>query len=152
MLIQAVDGEGSAIDAPRGSGTALAVYFAAYVDPELSRSLYAALQAELGHRWFGPWGFGVVDEYPRGHVGRGDIDSGPIVLGAGLSATGFALAGARLWDDNPGFRAIWATASLWGAPLDRGDAREWVVGGPLGNALLFAMITAPHGGFEGALP
>jgi hypothetical protein len=117
------------------------------VDPELSRSLYGALRRELGHRYVG---FGVVNEYPAGaHAGgRGDIDSGPIILGAGLSATGFSLAGARLWDDEVQFRAIWATAWLWGAPLERPHGREWVNGGPLGNALLFAMLTAPRGGFD----
>ena len=37
-------------------------------------------------------GFGAVYEYPVAYrkVGRGDIDSGPLVLGYAVSATGFS--------------------------------------------------------------
>ncbi|MEQ9502994.1 MAG: hypothetical protein RIT81_39355 [Deltaproteobacteria bacterium] len=138
LLVQAVDASGRVVDGPRGSGTTLGAYFAAYADPKLARRLALAVERELARDVFE---MGWVREYPAGQDGRGDIDSGPILLGAGLSATGFGLATARLANDREAFAARWAMATLWGAPLQLDGARQWVVGGPLGNAILFAMTT-----------
>jgi hypothetical protein len=144
LLIQAVNRhDGSAADAPRGSGTALGVLAVYYADPAFARELYGGIKQTLAAAWFG---FGAVREYPPGSKERGDIDSGPIILGYGLSATGFAIAGARMHRDHDYFRNLFATAHLFGAPFDRGDGREYLSGGPLGNAILFAMLTAPKAG------
>jgi hypothetical protein len=88
-------------------------------------------------------GFGVTREYPRQVTGgHGDIDSGPVVFGCGLSATGFMIAGSRLCGDADWYRRLTSAAYLFGAPLRRGNSREYVTGGPLGNAIMFAMLTA----------
>ncbi len=71
--------EGAPVDHPRGSGTALAAYGLLYADPQLSAELYGAL-AERGLR--SPLGLGAIMEYPPGISGRGDIDSGPVILGS----------------------------------------------------------------------
>jgi len=87
----------------------------------------------------------AVREYPAGIGGpdaRGDIDSGPLVFGYGLSATGFALAGSRIHRDREMFTRLYATAHAWGAPSMQDDKVSFVTGGPLGNAILFAMLTA----------
>ena len=143
LLVQAVHPEtGAPIDAPRGSGTALAVYFLAGALPALSRDLYAAVKRELADTVLG---FGVVREYPcDGPDGDGDIDSGPVVLGYGMSATGFSLAGARLHGDAAYFARLYAPAHLFGAPRTRDGRRHFATGGPIGDAILFAMLTAPH--------
>jgi hypothetical protein len=142
LLLQAVDPEaGRATDSPRGSGTLLAVYFLSYADRDLSRALWDAAERRLASNVLG---FGVVREYAT-EPQRGDIDSGPIAFGFGVSATGFALAGARIHGDRERFARLYATATLFGAPIDRGGARRWVTGGPIGDAILFAMATAPRG-------
>jgi hypothetical protein len=140
LLYQAVDGRtGSIRDRPRGSGSMLASYFLSFVDLEMSRRLYVAATRRL----YGTiLGFGLVREYPRGEGGRGDIDSGPIVLGYGVSATGFALGPARLFGDGERFGRLYATAHLFGAPSERGGRLGFVLGGPIGDAILFAMLTA----------
>jgi hypothetical protein len=141
LLFQAVDPvDGSPADLPRGSGTTLGLFFLAYADPALSRDLYGAVRRGL----FGHFlGFGGVREYARGVRGaHGDIDCGPIVFGFGLSPTGFMLGGARLHHDDATFRALYATAHLCGAPVVRRDRLNYVTGGPLGDAILFAMLTA----------
>jgi hypothetical protein len=144
LLVQAVDsGSGTPRDAARGSGTLLAVYFLSFADAALSRALWDAAARELGDHVLG---FGVTREYPRETAGQGDIDSGPVVFGYGVSATGFALAGARIHGDEARFRSLYATAHLFGAPVDSGGARRFASGGPLGDALLLAMTTAPAGG------
>lgn len=142
LLIQAISPsqEGTAADAPRGSGTALGVLALHYADEKLARELFAALKNSLATTWLG---FGAMREYPEGQKGRGDIDSGPVVFGYGLSATGFAIGGARRYGDEDLFRRLYASAHLCGAPIAVGDRTEFVTGGSLGNAIMFAMLTTP---------
>src|SRR5207237_1277222 len=89
-------------------------------------------------------GFGGIREYPLpgGRGGAGDIDSGPVVLGVSVAASGFGLAGARMFRDAPRFRALYRTAYLFGAPVTRGEARGFLAGSGLGDAILLAMMTA----------
>ncbi|MBS2012328.1 MAG: hypothetical protein JST00_05555 [Deltaproteobacteria bacterium] len=153
LLVQAVDaGDGSPRDRARGSGTALAAYFLGFADPATSGELYRALHRELFRTVIG---FGAVLEYAptsdtKGARGHGDIDSGPIALGFGVSATGFALGASRMNDDRDVFASLYATAHLFGAPFDTAAQRTFATGGPLGDAILFAMITAPRRTAEGS--
>lgn len=140
LLIQKVGTrEGQTVDGPRGSGTALATYFLSFWDEELSAALYQPLRRELRRDLLG---FAAIREYPEGVHGRGDIDSGPVVLGVSVSSTGFALAGARIHGDKSTFTGLVRTAYLFGAPTDRDDRRNFAFGGPLGDALMFALLTA----------
>jgi hypothetical protein len=143
LLFQRTLAGGKPADAPRGSGTALAAYFLSFADASLSRKLHDAVQRELATSALG---FRAVREYPWSTaMGRGDIDSGPIVLGFGVSATGFSLSGCRIHHDERCYRETLATANLFGVPFDRGPAGStFVAGGPLGDAILFAMQTAPR--------
>jgi len=141
LLIQAVDEKTlAAHDEPRGSGTILGLLAVRYADQTLAWQLYGAVRSQLARRWLG---FGAVREYPVGMTGSGDIDSGPIVFGYGMSATGFCLGAARAAGDAPLFRRLYATAHLCGAPVSRGDEVHFVSGGELGNAIFFAMLTTP---------
>jgi hypothetical protein len=144
LLVQAVDGaSGEPLDRARASGTAIGAYFLAFADPELSAGFHAALK---DHCRVGVLGFGGMREFARGQGGGfGDVDSGPVVFGVGMSATGFALASARIHRDRATFRQLHRTAVLFGAPLERDGRRSFVTGGPLGNAILLAMLTAGPG-------
>lgn len=125
----------------RASGTALAAYALSFLDETLSKRLFEGLRRARGEAL----GFGWVREYPAGHEGDGDIDSGPVVLGAGVSATGFSIASAKLHGDEATFTALYRTAALFGVPVDRPSERRFMSGGPLGNAILLAMTTATFG-------
>jgi len=141
-LVQRLDSDdGRPGDDPRGSGTALAAYGLLFADPELSKDLYEALAAD-GMR--APLGLGGIREYPSGTSGLGDIDSGPVILGFGVSATGFAMAGARAHGDEATYRRIARTATLFGVPVPRGEGRWFLTGGAIGNAIMLAMLTAPR--------
>ena len=131
---------GAPADEARGSGTAFAAYFLAFADLELSRELFEALRSCCSGSLAG---FGVVEEYPPGSEGGwGDVDSGPVVLNIGPSATAFMIASARIHGDRELFARLLRTAVLFGAPTQSEGARTFLLGGPLGNALLFAMLTA----------
>ncbi len=127
-------------DAPgRGSGTTLGVYFLSFLNDTISDELWAATTRELNAPLAG---FGAEREYRVGTSGRGDVDSGPLILGRSPVATGFALAGARLHGDRERFRHLFATAELFGAPTEQSDRQNYVYGGPVGDAIMFAMLTA----------
>ena len=125
---------------PRGSGTAFSLVAIHYADPKLASILYQGIKKSLASSLLG---FGVVREYPHGIHGKGDIDSGPIILGYGLSATGFTISGARMFGDEDYFKRLFATVHIFGAPVNRGGRQGYISGGALGNAILFAMFTAP---------
>jgi hypothetical protein len=138
LVIQSIGRDGAPLDAPRASGTALAAYFLAFADEEVARSLYQSLEASTGDVVIG---FGAMKEYPPGHRGHGDVDSGPLIAGFSISGTGFALVSARRFGSEERFAQLWATTRLFGLPRERGDRFHFVLGGPLGDAILFAMLT-----------
>jgi hypothetical protein len=130
--------DGRPHDAPRGSGTGLAAYFAGFADPGVAELLAEGL---FRHESV-IWGFGAIREYADGYTGRGDVDSGPVLLGVSVSATGFALAPARALKRREAFVRIYRTTDLFGLPFAYGGRRRFCVGGPIGNALLLAFLTA----------
>ncbi|MFZ5445595.1 MAG: hypothetical protein ACOZQL_36725 [Myxococcota bacterium] len=129
--------EGTPRDVPRGSGTGLAAYYAGFVDRALAQELTAALLAH--ERTFA--GFGAVAEFDL-QQGHGDIDSGPVVLGVSVAATGFSLAPFRAFGHRGAFTRLYRTTTLFGLPREEGDTLCFRTGGPIGNALLLAMLTS----------
>jgi len=125
-------------DAPRGSGTAVAAYFFTFVDVALVKDLERALARHESSLL----GFGAVREYAEGHAGPGDVDSGPVVLGVSVTATGFALGAARAAGDRALFTDVMRTTHLFGVPTGRDGGTWFATGGPFGNALLLAQLTA----------
>ncbi|HEX2874433.1 MAG TPA: hypothetical protein VHP33_24430 [Polyangiaceae bacterium] len=139
LLHQAASAEtGVTFDKPRGSGTAISAYALSFADPELSRKLFNGLRRQT----LNVLGFGMMREYAAGQAGAGDIDSGPVFLGVGVSATGFSAAAARVHRDDQLFTALYRTVDLFGVPLDNGNESHFMSGGPLGNAILLAMLSA----------
>ena len=135
LVIQRMDAlTGAAHDAPRGSGTALAAYFAGFADRAVGRELAEGTHRQLATRF----GFSAIREYAPGFEGVGDVDSGPVVLGVGVSATGFALAAMRALGDEDAFTALYRTVALFGLP----SGGRFAMGGPIGNALLLALLTS----------
>lgn len=138
-VIQRMSLNGTHQDVARGSGTGLAAYFAGFVDPLLEHQLARALAAH--ERTFA--GFGAVAEFDA-QPGQGDIDSGPVILGVSVAATGFSLAPFRACGFGDAFTRLVRTTTLFGLPAHEGERFFFRTGGPIGNALLLAMLTAPR--------
>ncbi|MGX1810107.1 hypothetical protein ACWIGI_30705 [Nocardia sp. NPDC055321] len=138
LVLQRTDAGGRAHDAPRASGTGLAAYFAGFADRALAGELAAALFDQERN----VLGFSAIDEYGPGHDGAGDMDSGPLILGMSISATGFALAPARAFGHREAFTRLYRTANLFGLPLRGGERLRFATGGVTGNALLLAFLTS----------
>ena len=116
------------------------MYFLSFVDQQLASELFQAARTELAGNVIG---FGLMQEYPASSPGGfGDVDSGPVIMNYGVSPTGFMIAGTRIFGDRDYFKQLYRTSVLFGAPLHLGDDWEYVSGGPLGNAIMFAMLTA----------
>jgi hypothetical protein len=145
LLIQSVDGRGRPRDRARGSGTFLASWFLSRWDRAFATDLYVAGRDRLGVS-MGP--LRAMREYPPGVEGRGDIDSGPIVAGMGVSSTGFAIGAARAAGDLDTAHALERTATLVGQPATNDGELHWRAGTALGSpaladAILFAMMSTP---------
>jgi hypothetical protein len=125
-------------DAPRGSGTAVAAYFLSFVDPQLSRDMTLALERHQ-RTVLGVTG---VLEYAEGYSGDGDGDSGPVIFGTSVTATGFAI-GAGLANGRTELAArMRRTARAFGAPTRAGDREHYAVAGAFGDAVMLAQLTA----------
>jgi len=139
LVLQRMDARtGAPHDAPRGSGTGLAAYFAGFADRGVAELLTAGILRQVSRRF----GFGAIREYPEGRDGPGDVDSGPVLFGVSVSATGFALAPTRAFGHADAFAALYRTTDLFGLPIADGNRRRFSIGGPIGNALLLAFLTS----------
>jgi hypothetical protein len=139
LLYQSVDARsGTPLGPPRASGTAIAVYFLSFVDDRAARELFAAISRQRTSFL----GFGGIREYPSGVSGSSDIDSGPLFLGVSASASAFTLAGARLYGESSLLIELLRTASFVGLPMEDGGRLSFASGGPLGNAIVLAALTA----------
>jgi hypothetical protein len=140
LLYQRVDSAtGEPRDGARASGTAMAAFVLGYAGrgAALPWSDAIARQARM------ILGFGGVREYPANSARSGaDIDSGPVILGLGVSASALALAVARRDGDAVRYRSIFASAWLFGLPAEQGGALRFIAGGAVGDVLLFAVLTA----------
>lgn len=139
LMYQRVDSKtGEPRDAPRASGTAMAAFLLGYAGDDAARPSWDA----LARQWDTVLGFGGTREYAPGESGSGDVDSGPVILGLSVSATAFATASARRFGDRARYRSAFASAWLFGLPDETDGATRFAAGGPLGNVLLFAVLTA----------
>jgi len=146
LLYQRLDpATGQPSDVARGSGTALAAWTLGLAGLPEGRSLW---QAARTHLLVQGAGLAALREVPAHAPARMDVDSGPVILGLGLSASGFALGAARTQGDRPTFRHLHRLAWLVGAPAEAFGRRRWVAGGAVGDALLLAAEATPAGGLR----
>ena len=125
----------------RGSSAALMTPFLAEIDLD-----YARLHHERLLDAFGTYMGGVLPalrEYPHGRAGEGDIDSGPLVLGASAPASVVAIAAARSVGDRETAEALRASAEWIGMPIQDGGRRYLFGRLPVGDAFLAWASTVP---------
>jgi hypothetical protein len=96
--------KGRASEGPRGSSQALIQALLPEIDPVFAREQYLKFR-----KHFLAWRLGLPGfrEYPKGRSGRGDIDSGPVVMGIGGVASIVGLRAAVRQGDRalvPGLR------------------------------------------------
>ena len=147
LLIQAMRANGKALDTPRGSGTFLASWFLVRADPALARALFDAGRRELEGSVLGLY---AMREHPAAYADRGgDIDSGPLLMGYSVSATGFAMGAAAGLGEQEIVEDILRTVQFGGplavnvVPGLKAPEGGGATGSHLGDAILLAMVTTP---------
>ena len=139
LIIQRLSAkDGKRHDAPRGSGTGLAAYFAGFVD----RPLFVQLADGLWQNETALLRFGAIREYAKGYSGDGDTDSGLVLFGVSVAATGFALAPSRALRRLHEFELLYRTTELFGIRIQHDARTRFATGGPIGNALMLAFLTS----------
>jgi hypothetical protein len=88
------------IESCRGSSLALINYFLPEVDSIWAEENYSKFKSNFFEKRFGLLG---CLEYPKGIIGKGDIDSGPIFLGIGASASITATKAALVSHDTTNY-------------------------------------------------
>lgn len=123
----------------RGSGVGWNSFFMPFVDPAFAAGQFDRIREHLVDS---PWGITGVREVRRGVDVRGDVDSGPVLLGLSPSGTGFAMAGARRAGDVRLLGAFLDTAELAGFTWQWGGERRYLLAPFVGDAIVLAMKTA----------
>ncbi|MDP9036548.1 MAG: hypothetical protein M3O50_17235 [Myxococcota bacterium] len=134
---------------PRGCATSWSVSYLAQLDLPVAREQYTRARTSL---WQQVLGLGGFREWPRGREGGVDIDSGPVVFGIGVAATGLGLGPARIFRDAASYTVIRRTALVFGVPAWWTSGGYWTA--PLlGEAILFDGRTSrPWFGEAAAVP
>lgn len=99
---------------PRGCALSWTSLYLAQVAPEVAREQYQLYREHMSADVLGIGGF---REWPVDREKGGmDVDSGPIVSGVGMAATGLGLGPARLFGDADRYTAIRRAALTFGVP------------------------------------
>jgi hypothetical protein len=143
MLISSFTLAGQVKDGPEGSSIWIAAHMLQVVDPELARQQYRLARAAMTRSVLG---FAYATEWPRGRVGKLDVDSGPVVpvLGASPSSSGLALVAARAFGDRELCSGLLATLELAGFPVRTGRSLRYAASNQVGDAvMLYAAALGP---------
>lgn len=122
----------------RGSGAGWNSFYLPYIDPVFASQQFAALKRGFLQTRV----ITGIREYPKGVVGVGDVDSGPVVFGFSPSGTGFAIAGAVHERESKLLSDLLFTAELVGSSFEWGGRRRYLLAPLVGDSILLAMKTA----------
>jgi hypothetical protein len=132
---------GTAIVGPRGSSQSIIQRMWPMVDPVTAADSYQRFRDVFVSSTAG---FVGVREYPEGVEGRGDIDSGPLLLGFSASASVVAIGSARANGDAALAVALLHEVDVFGVPLTIGNKRRYALGAlPIGDAFVAWARAAP---------
>lgn len=136
LLPHRVDvGTGQPAEVARGTSQSVIQRFLVDIDPGFAREQYLRFRDRFV---VSPLGLGpAVLEYPRGMDGPADVDSGPLLLGASLSATVVTIGAAQVHGDAPLAGALANYGELAGLPVDTPWTKRYAFGMlPIGDAFL----------------
>lgn len=102
------------IQGPRGISIMYGLHFLKDFDAEFATHQYSLAKRFLVENMFG---FTVVREFPEGAPAHADVDSGPLILGAGPSASGFAIAAAAVNGDSTLAWQLLKASAIVGMPV-----------------------------------
>jgi hypothetical protein len=121
------------LQGPRGVSVMYGLHFIRDFDEKFATGQYALAKRHFIRTGLG---FGAVREFPKEQDGTADVDSGPVILGFGPSASGFAIAAAARMKDDEVFQSL-LRASVWaGMPVFEGNKLRYQTMPPVGQAVI----------------
>jgi hypothetical protein len=118
----------------RGSSMALTLIFLSDIDYPFAQD-----QSRLFNENFVDTlvGLTAVREYPKGHAGTGDIDSGPVILGFGGAATIVGMQTLSLFGEHEASLKIRNAVEAMAFPLESDQSKEYFLGTlPMADAFI----------------
>lgn len=107
------------LQGPRGVSVMYGLQFMRDIDSKFATEQYTLAKSHFIRTTFG---LTAAREFPEGVDGRGDVDSGPLILGLGPSASGFAIAAAAVMDDFETAMQLARSSVIVGSPkLSNGE-------------------------------
>jgi len=144
LLVSSYTRDGRHLDGPEGSSIFFAAHALELIDPAFAEDQYTRAREELGAELFG---FAWAREWPSSWAGPQDVDSGPVVpvLGASAGASGMALLGAAVFDDEGYLEGLHRSLDLAGFPdVDEEGALRFAASNQVGDAvLLYSLVEGP---------
>ena len=131
LPVSDISGTSPHAKSPRGCALSFSTRYLAEVDPVLAHAWWKRYRSQYLVRLPGVVGF---REWPPGMDGPADSDSGPIILGIGVAASGLAIAAARSQKDDMLAQEL-ETSAGWATTLSRSAARA--AQAPLAQAIRF---------------
>jgi hypothetical protein len=126
LVVHKIDGRsGVMLIAARASTQVYMLCLLPELNPEFARDQYARFRHFFVEDWLG---YLPVREYPKGKSGRGDVDTGPLILGIGPSATVVSIAAARANGDFELAERSVILSETVGAPWTSGGEKSFGFG------------------------
>ncbi len=128
----------------RGVSVMYALHFFPDIDPAMAAEQYTLAKRYLIRDGLG---FAAVREFPEGVEPEPDVASGPIFLGVGLSASGFAIPAAALQQDRETAWALLKASALVGGPSLQDGELHYSAMPPVGQAVVLfgkTLLRAPE--------
>ncbi len=140
LLVSSYTLDGRPKDGPEGSSIWMVAHALRAVDPEFAEDQYRRAKKELAANILG---FGFAREWPRGHLGAEDVDSGPIVPGVEASAgsSGLAFIAAASFGDAAYLASLRTTLDFAAFPVERGDGMHYAASNQVGDAVVLHALS-----------
>jgi hypothetical protein len=140
LVVFGVTDAGEAKGTARGSGVGWNSLYLPFVDESFAKA-QAGILRDRFRKWTGPGSLSVC-EYDGCAPGKGDVDSGPVILGASPSGTGFAIAAARRLGDEAWLSGLLATVEWTGFSVQWSGKRRYLLSPLVGDAIVLAAKTS----------
>jgi hypothetical protein len=140
LLVSSYTLDGRPKDGPEGSSIWMVAHALRAVDPEFAEDQYRRAKKELAANVLG---FGFAREWPSGHRGPEDVDSGPIVPGVDASAgsSGLAFIAAASFGDTDFLASLRTTLDFAAFPIEAGDGMRYAASNQVGDAVILHALS-----------
>ncbi len=135
MIPHKIDAEtGAIIEGTRGCSIGLSLRMLAEIDQEFGKQQFNLAKTSFITTRFG---LPAMREYPQGIFGLGDVDSGPVILGVGFSATIVMIGTMSMYDEPVLANEQYKTIHAFGFKTSDEDGKKYLFGTlPMADAFI----------------